>query len=60
VQATVMLDSEFSGTHCGEYYVITVLWDVTYLMFVVWEKQMMMPAVVSEKNIYSLLLISTT
>ena len=60
VLTRVMLGSEFSDTHFGECYVITVLWDVTWLTFVIWEKQMMMPPVISGNKKYSLLLISTT
>jgi len=29
VRRAEMFGSEFSGTHCGECYVITVWWDVT-------------------------------
>jgi len=29
VRPADMLGSEVSGTDCGEFYVITVLWDVT-------------------------------
>jgi len=45
-----MLDSEISSAHFGEYYLITVLWDVRNLTFVVWEKQMMVSTVISEKK----------
>ena len=55
-----MLESELSGTHFVECYVITVLWDVTWLTFVVLEKQMMMQPVISEKKTNSLFFISTT
>jgi hypothetical protein len=34
-----ILGSEFSGTPFGECYVITVLWDVTWLTFVSWTEQ---------------------
>jgi hypothetical protein len=34
VRLADMLGSEVSGTYCAEYYVITVLWDVTWLTFV--------------------------
>jgi hypothetical protein len=45
-----MLGSEFLGVHFEEYYVITVLWDVRNLTFVVWEQEMIIPYTISEKN----------
>jgi hypothetical protein len=40
VRTTFTLGYVFLGAHFGEYYVITVLWDVRNLTFVVWEKHM--------------------
>jgi len=49
-----MLGSEILGAHFGEYYVITVLLDVRNLPFVVWEKEMIISPVISQKkNLYS-------